>query len=1635
MTMTAADNVSNPESTGGAGHTFEARVQATHLLALLLGRNIPCLPDRSLFELRFQTRVEGCQTDDLLCRLRTPEGDVQRALIQIKRTVLPNPSNAAFSDSVVGAWNDFHNSSVITRGKDVLIMVYGVHSASKMQGCERVCDWARATPNASEWARRIDEDVFSNDENRRALRSLWAVLQNSLQGPIPPDDVFQFARHLHFSSYDLETEGTMGHSFLLNLISVACGPSFPESSQVVWAELVGACQRCNGHAAVLTTDTVETYVSPAVLAAFRRHLLAGGGLAPLHVLKGHSKQVLETIRLALPNGAELSRNSLVDETRAALSIASIVLVAGDAGSGKSAVARKALQSLEAVSEIVAFKAEDFNTSSFDSALTEIGFTGGGHNFQAQLALQNQVFILIDGAEKLAEFEQADAFSQFITLASKNTTWRVLITARSQSLEVLHTTLLPTLTRQVVEVSHLTEAEVIEVLEHEEGLRALVHESDVVRSVLRIPFYLGLALKHAHENIGIATAATGEVSLRQYLWRQAVECPAEVKSGMPSRRRQAFIDLCKRRAQGLSQYVEPPVDSEAVSRLFRDGILFEDPMHWVAPAHDVFDDWALRLHVQEQVRAAQRDWPALFRQLGTGPAIRRAVRAWLCDSLSLDDADAASIAEAVPVEERIAQFWRDDICIGILRSSAASRFLMQNKQRLLANDKTFLKRVVHLTRVACKGPSPTVLAAAGAAGAAARWNLRTVFVVPTTEAWAVLLAILAEVRALLSSADVKWVSGLLSDWSTSFDPYKATPPSAKDALDVALRLFEVERERANYVDARVTETLQLLVKFTGGDPARVEALFRGWLATSPEQASKRDLASYYRIAAATNTCVPLCVHLPELAIDLFRAAHLRRQEDPDEDMWSPSSTSAEEPFGFEDFHEYQYEPASAIQGVFWPLLRKHPKTAIPFIVGLANYAARCYRESAWGKEAIEIEAAFASSGSLISSQRLWGMYRGQEVGPDALQCALMALEQFLLQVAELPEGSEVAKLWLSNVLRQSESVATVAIVAGIYAAHPYLVTKETLALYSVPPFFQIDMQRATKEASFGALWEGFGFDSASDKIHREERKEASNRTHRKEYMEHTLLRLQLGPLAADVHRLLDGLSSALPPVEVQTKEDHAWRLCLRRMDLRGMQAKRLPEGVMFEVVTPLAPELEAYSKEGLGRSEPFLRLMRLRRWAEACIKGETLEDSAFGSAREALIEVKVLLAMDESVFELGRMRIEAAVAAALLRALKNELDKDECAWCMQQVVGALTAPRTSGRGYEDEVGRMPYEGTRLSAVAVCALVDDKEHGEVARRALAVAVTHRIGEVQDFAAMGVRDILFGANVSLATTCVDGFLRLAEAKQRAMGGPFEQREKRWATEIAKVRQDLETRLLAGTNEHKTRPRLSSGVEYSVMKRWAALLHSLSEEALEGRLETVRWLAKHAPKFSSYYLNSFVVAEDSTPKPTLFWKVWKAAADVCFGQEDLGAYGRHYSRRFTPLLQALLFVNTFKPQAHEWKTFEAEGGFLEETIERVGDVEEAFKCLVPLVATVGRTKYLPGALLWLEAARKRCTSFDPLANEVTVVYLEIALRVCLLDHGSGVRADAKLRSAVVALLDELVNAGSSAAFQLREYFITARA
>ena len=348
------------------------------------------------------------------------------------------------------------------------------------------------------------------------------------------------------------------------------------------------------------------------------------------------------------------------------------------------------------------------------------------------------------------------------------------------------------------------------------------------------------------------------------------------------------------------------------------------------------------------------------------------------------------------------------------------------------------------------------------------------------------------------------------------------------------------------DAR-KRTLEVLLKIPSAVPE-----FRGLIARA-ENCDHRDyLASELSdLILGSVSSAHTCRDYPAEVISLVNTR--LKLTDADLHDYHYSASQVDEVFGIRNYGVTEFSPPSAYQGPFGALLRSHPHKSLDFIISLLNHGGEWYGTQKWPEKLLEpawqitIKILDYKPVQQWMNGRLFGMYRGMTVGPNALQSALMALEAWLMDIAKME--SEKLESWLLHILRTSNNVMSTAVVASICIAYPEKAGKAGLVLLSNRELIECDLNRAASESS--SRLDAFSGVLLSSYIYEQERKKSNELQHRRKHLESLAVHLQLTTkLREEVWRIIDRHRSELP--DDQEESNLIWKLALHRMDVRGFK---------------------------------------------------------------------------------------------------------------------------------------------------------------------------------------------------------------------------------------------------------------------------------------------------------------------------------------------------------------------------------------------------------------------------------------------------------------------------------------------------
>ncbi len=1078
-------NVPSPIATGGAGPTFEQHIGAM-FLGLLLIRGVPAIfRDWQVDEVSFQTRHLGWETDDLLVCCSTETGQKRQLAIQVKRNFTVGPSSADCVQTFRRFWKDFNSSKLFNPGLDVFALVTLPGSKTLMKGLGSLLECARNSSDSGDFHHRLATSGLISSQAKKHADVIKSILDEiDSSSPIKDHDFWSFLKSIHILFCDFTTSAAQHEAWIRNALAQgAMGGDPAGTANTTWHELLKiAADSAYGARVLKRSDLPQPMCS--------RHSIIEPPRTVLQVIREHSDVTLQGIRSTVGGVVTLPRHGLLTQSNDALAESQVTILTGSPGSGKSALAKAVVQSQASDYVCLSFRAEEFANSHIDGVLP--GLTTG-RQLETLLAGQERVVVHVESLERLLEHPTRDAFSDLIGIAERCNNIRLLLTCRDYSLNTAIMSFIDqsTLAYNVIELPSLSDTELQEAV-HSLPSLANALSNFRLKELLRIPYFLDMA---ARMDWTPGQEMPSDVrTFRRRCWNQVVRRNDLTTGGLPDRRELALVEVAVRRARELRPAVPSEgMDVEALEALHKDGILSKDTHGLVAPAHDVIEDWAVIHWVGSVAATCRWEAPHLAESIGGHPALRRGFREWLQEMLANDTDKADQFVLTVCNDSSLPQHFRDDTLTSLLLSPSARSFVKRQGEQLLADDASLLVKLIHLTRVACKGVP--------------RWlsdsnTPPSVLLQPEGEAWPAVLEAVADRVDSLLPLHIGAIVGLLEDWSLGANWKSSLPDGAVTAGKIAFSLLEGLGGYWN------DDLRKRVLKVIARVPRANEEGFSDLIQRTLDKATRRDSESreFAEFLLYGIEGVPACRDFPEHMAQLTLSWCCLSDEDLEHMAgYFGGFSDIELEFGLPGFLHLDFFPSSAIRGPFLTLLRYHPEVGVQLVLDLVNHAGRWYGERKWPAARLEpampIRVSVPGNGDVEqwANNRLWESYRGTHVNPHIIECALMALEAWLLEICEGPEETAEVEKRLFAILLNSNSVMTTAVVASVCNAHPKRVGAAALALLTCREAIDMDRMRTVREPPASVRMDISGPDPMQ-RFYTDERKRSSALAHRSHDLE-------------------------------------------------------------------------------------------------------------------------------------------------------------------------------------------------------------------------------------------------------------------------------------------------------------------------------------------------------------------------------------------------------------------------------------------------------------------------------------------------------------------------------------------------------
>jgi hypothetical protein len=225
-----------------------------------------------------------------------------------------------------------------------------------------------------------------------------------------------------------------------------------------------------------------------------------------------------------------------------------------------------------------------------------------------------------------------------------------------------------------------------------------------------------------------------------------------------------------------------------------------------------------------------------------------------------------------------------------------------------------------------------------------------------------------------------------------------------------------------------------------------------------------------------------------------------------------------------------------------------------------------------------------------------------------------------------------------------------------------------------------------------------------------------------------------------------------------------------------------------------------------------------------------------------------------------------------------------------------------------------------------------------------------------------------------------------------------------------------------HETEAALSALLQDFLLRTSAAAAATIVQPILDA-------VDRH-PEQTHWVVRGLVSVEDRQPNTPQFWSLWESFAERVRCARWLPAIDDKYSEG-REMMSTIFLGTSWKEEVRHWRSLQGHAGNIHSLFEDLPASSTVVGDYVRFLYHVGEQS-LPGAFIRIVTRLQQGQPEQMLRTGNTVFMLEVLLQRYVYGRPLELKRQSNLREAVLALLDMLVENGSSAAYRMRDDFVT---
>ncbi len=1034
-------------SRGGGGTNFEQYIQTSFLTTMIVNGNVPGIQDSQIEEIALQATRLGYKTDDLFLRCSSTKG-THKLIAQIKHEFSFTSKDKTFNEVISQLWIDFNNQEIFSKEKDRLLIIKENLNKSESNNIKSLINWAKSKSTSSDFLLEVKR-IKKKEETFNIFSS---VIEKANGSVVSNEKIWLFFRCLELLAYDFGNHDSTHKAYFLNLIKLSKSPQSKSSENKIWAQLYEFISILNKDGGQITRKSL-------VEQPFYIHF----NVEALHPLYTSIKKLHKDSNIILSqlsnkiHGFHIDRFPLKEQIEASLNIQRLTIVTGNPGVGKSAIVKDVLKDSFKSAHLMVFRADQLNEPHLANVFTNLGINDTVEDILSCISLNPQKIIFIDSLEKLLEGDSENAFKQLYNILNQYPDIKIIATSRKYAIDLLYFKYGFDRANNPIEIATLSDNELNLIKQQFPQIKPILSNKRI-KHLLISPKYLDFALTLLLKD----KSDFSDISLTNFknkLWNHIVENFTDRKAGMPRKRGNAFIKIAVDRAKKMCLFIEPiSVDETAVDELENDNIIIKKGDNYsFSPSHDILEDWALIRYI----RKIQEDNPNpedFFKQISNEPAIRRAFRLWVEDSLVDDYEKIFDFVKKTINANEIEKFWADELLIAIFKSENSHNLIYELNPKLSEDNFSFLIRCIHLIRTTCKE----------------RGSNNTILLFPVGSGWE---AILKYISINISKLDSlrSLIVNFLKDWEYKIYREDNLPFEAKYVAEIIIHFLnqvQIKDEYwfSNFYKSKYNDLIIILFNLLPVSNDYVSALLDKSISLERNDENWKLRDFYEKISGNCLSGIysrKLVQEFPDKVCDVAWSTWKYVHRKPKHSFDFPSSIDTNLYFGLKEY--IKDFPAGIYKTPFYQMLMTNTYIAFDFIINFCNYCSENYAESEYSKDdnVVKLQIAINDKKNVeqIGSYVLWQAYRGTgKATPEVFRSILISLEKYLLYIARFKNATskKLIKHYFFYLIEKSNNVAITSVLNSICLAFPEELEECILPIMKVKEFYYWDSTRAFTE---------------------------------------------------------------------------------------------------------------------------------------------------------------------------------------------------------------------------------------------------------------------------------------------------------------------------------------------------------------------------------------------------------------------------------------------------------------------------------------------------------------------------------------------------------------------------------------------